>query len=509
MLSRLPLALALLLILRPELASAGSARSEATLAQSFPGVPVHARAGVVMDAKTGRILEAVNPNLRLPMASTTKVMTALLAITMGHLSDRITVPRAAFDYEWDATVMGLVPGQVVTLSDLLYGLLLPSGADAANTIAIHYGGSEAHFVQLMNAEAARLGLHDTHYVNAHGLTAAHHYTSAHDLAALGRRVLRIPALMKVVSTRHHWWNGHLLTNINTPLFWYRGVDGIKPGYTDDAGICQLLHASRHGRSAIVALLNTPNLEIDARNLLDFGLHDFTWDPSPLVGDGPALTETGYNRYGAWVYYVGSGHYVQGKFLTAFRNNGGLAVLGYPRTELLSEAKQQVQYFENGALAYDTRTGKMQRLALGLTALPSSSSTPTPTAKPTPPKEGTVVPAGSKTPTSTRPRPTATPRPTGGAGQLHPQATASMFLSFQRTHRGVLGSAVSHVWSTHGYAVQLFAYGALLYIPKTRVVLMLPIGDRLLASRHFLPRYPGNAYPAGFAPDWMLKLIGWE
>jgi len=106
-------------------------------------------AAYLEDMDTDSVLVDNNGEKTLPMASTTKIMTALLALQMGRLTDRIRVPKAAFNYEADATVMGLHPGQTVTLKDLLYGLMLPSGADAANTIAIHYGGSESRFVQLM------------------------------------------------------------------------------------------------------------------------------------------------------------------------------------------------------------------------------------------------------------------------------------------------------------------------------------------------------------------------
>lgn len=553
MLSRLSLFLCGLLVLSSP-ALARSAPSVASQARSFPVPPIRARAGLVMDASTGAVLGGKNPHLRLPMASTTKIMTALLALQLGHLSDRITVPSSAFDFEWDATVMGLHPGQVVTLRDLLYGLMLPSGADAANTIAIHYAGSEARFADMMNHEAGVLGMRDTHYVNPHGLTAPNHYSSAYDLALLGRYVSSLPDLMKIARTRTYQWNGHVLTNINHVLFWYPGVDGIKPGYTDDAGICQVLDAQRGGRHVIVTLLNTPDLVIDARNLLDYGLRDFTWVQSSLPADRPSLTLAGVDGAGPYVYFAGSGHYVRGKLWSGYLANGGLAYLGFPRTEALNVQRLQVQYFQNGALALNPSSGQVSRLALGLTPLPSPTRIPTPilTATPVPsptaqatPIEssiplrgkasGTATPSPTATRTLTGAHATATPRsatptptplpsprhatptppppgvteaPTNTPTPSGPAVTASVFAAFQHTHWNELGAAVSDLRHRHGYAMQIFAYGALAYDEKKHAIYLLPLGDRLLGARKYLPPHPGNVYPGGFAPASVLKEIGW-
>ena len=511
-----PVSLALLsLVLLSSSALARGAQSESKQAQSFPWPPVRARAGVVMDAVTGTVLASVSQRLRVPMASTTKVMTALVAVENGNLSDKIKVPKAAFNYESDATVMGLHPGQVVTLRDLLYGLLLPSGADAANTIAIRYGGSEAAFVAMMNAEARRLGMVNTHYANAHGLTAPNHFTSALDLANLGRYVTGFPAIMQIVKARSHTWNGHVLTNINRPLFWYPGVDGIKPGYTDDAGLCQLLDAQRHGRHVIVALLNTPDLVVDARNYLNFGLRDFTWIQSALTGDGPALEQQGSDGKDKYLYFPASGHYVHGAFVQAYQGFGGLPALGYPRTEPLAEGNDQVQYFENGALALNNRTHLVHRLALGLTPTPGAQPTATARPSPTPTAtdkagEGTIV-IPVKTATA-RPRPTTTPtarpRPTATASVVAKPTSAAVFAGFVKKHVYQLGNAAASPYHIGVRTVQIFQYGALVYNSATRTMALLPIGDRLLAARHFLPQYPGNQYPSGFATSDVLRAIGW-
>jgi D-alanyl-D-alanine carboxypeptidase len=470
-----------------------------------------------------------NMHMHLPIASTTKIMTGLIALQLGHLDDRIVVPKAAFNFEPDATVMGLRPGETVTLRDLLYGLMLPSGADAANTIAIHYGGSEAAFVDRMNREAHALGMYDTHYVNSHGLTAPHAYSSAYDLAILGQYVSFLPDMQSIMSTREYRWNGHTLINLNKVLYWYPGLDGVKPGFTDDAGICQVLDARRDGRHIIVVLLHTPNLDIDSRNALNFGLQDFTWVTSNYPGDNPSFGQSGTDSGGSYVYYPGSGHYVRGMFQNAFRAMGGLQALGLPRTEILAIGRSRIQYFQNGALQ-QISSGKVVRLPLGLTSVPVKNPTPRPTTTPTPfatqvpqtPIEGQIPTKGSKqaphkqsrTPTP-KPRPTRTPTPSPPppAGRTptpvaRPAGIAGVFVRFQQKHRSLLGPVAGSAHLTRGYTTQLFSYGALVYDPAFRQVYLLPLGDRLLAARNYLPAHPGNAYPPDFARTSILRTIGW-
>ena len=520
MLRRFLTVLGALLLLSPS-ALAQSAPPESSQAQSFPVPPIRARAAVVMNASNGAILAALNPHMRLPMASTTKIMTALVALQHGSLDDRITVPKSAFDFESDATVMGLHPNQVVTLRDLLYGLMLPSGADAANTIAIHYGGSEAHFAQLMNQEAVLLGMHDTHYSNAHGLTSVNHYSSAYDLALLAQYVSYMPALMQIAGTRSYRWSGHVLTNLNKVLFWYPGADGLKPGYTNEAGICQVLDVRRDGRHIVAVLLHTPDLNVDARNLLNFGVQDYAWVQSQMPGDNPTFSQSGQDAAEAYVYYPASGHYVHGRFLGAYRANGGLSGLGFPRTEALREGGNEVQYYQNGALSLNPATGHVTRLALGLTPIPATppARAAQPTAVPPPSKamvlparwesrvaqasKVTPIPVPRATPTrvpSSGPTPTVTPTP--------PILVARVFQKYASAHRALLGAPTANARTIHGYLVQQFAYAALIHDAKHNAVLLLPLGDRLLAARHFVPSHPGNSYPATFAPVSLLKAIGW-
>lgn len=490
-----------LLVASPALAQ--TPPSTATLAKRFPSPPIEARSAVLLDAQTGAVLASKNAHMHVQIASTTKVMTAVLALQLGNLTDRITVPASAFNFESDATVMGLRAGETVTLKDLLYGLLLPSGADAANVIAIHYGGSEAKFAVLMNQKAAQLGMKDTHYVTAHGLDTPGQYSSAYDLALLGMYVSKMPQLMAIANTRSYNWAGHILVNVNHVLFWYPGVDGIKPGYTYAAGICQLLDAHRNGRHVIAAILNTPDLVIDARNLLNFGLRDFTWIQSPLTYDVPGLTVNGTGSAGPYAYYIGSGHYVRGNFLKGYWNFSRVLPLGFPRTEALQVNGHLVQYFQNGEL--EQKDGKVVRVPLGTTPLPAPSPTPNPTATSRPGATGTPISVqkegkgGTPTPTPVPPVPTPTthPRP----------SVASSLTSYVKTH-GALGSPSLAAWTVKGYTLQTFQYGALAYDPAAKRVWMLPLGDRMLAALHYLPKHPGTGYPPDFAPASVLHTIGW-
>ncbi|HEU4760199.1 MAG TPA: serine hydrolase, partial [Dehalococcoidia bacterium] len=159
-------------------------------------------AAVVMEEPCGALLFDRNPHLRLAPASLTKMATALVAAERADLSEVVTARVSGFQLaqETDSTVMGLEPGDRVTVRDLLYGMLLPSGNDAAITLAEHVAGSVSSFVGLMNDDAARLGLGDTHFANPHGLDNPALYTSAYDMAALGRELLRRPELAEIVRT---------------------------------------------------------------------------------------------------------------------------------------------------------------------------------------------------------------------------------------------------------------------------------------------------------------------
>lgn len=235
-----------------------------------------AKAAILADVDTGQTLLEYNAHARLPMASTTKMMTALLALERGNLDEVVTVPAEALTV--GESSMFLQAGEQLTLRDLLYGLLMVSGNDAAMTIALHLAGSEAAFVQLMNERAASLGLTDTHFVNPHGLDAPNHYSSAADLHQLAQAALAYPEFATIVSTTQYAIPGHTLVNKNELLSLYGGADGVKTGTTDLAGECLVASVTRRGHRAVAVVLGSTARYDDARRLFDHYYTHYSWLP---------------------------------------------------------------------------------------------------------------------------------------------------------------------------------------------------------------------------------------
>jgi serine-type D-Ala-D-Ala carboxypeptidase (penicillin-binding protein 5/6) len=229
---------------------------------------VKAKGTVLADAATGQLLWGRDVDTKRPMASVTKVMTALLVLQAGNLDRQIRVPKAAFDYAWKygGETAALRPGDVLTARELLDALLLPSGADAAYTLASAYGPGVAAFIARMNATAARMGMTHTHFTSPDGLpypTGTSTYSTPSDLLTLGLAAMRYPAFQSIVGLRfyhlpkgrgHHqyWWD-----NTDALIGSYQGAVGIKSGYTDDAGHCLLFEAVRNGRALIGVVLGSP------------------------------------------------------------------------------------------------------------------------------------------------------------------------------------------------------------------------------------------------------------
>jgi D-alanyl-D-alanine carboxypeptidase (penicillin-binding protein 5/6) len=239
---------------------------------------VTATAVAVLDEGSGSLLYGKNAQLPLPPASLTKVATAILALESGSLDDTVAVDVDSRKMK-SSTVMGLLPGDVFSLRDLMYGLLLPSGNDAALAIGRHLGGSDGEFVAMMNALAARLGLERTHFANAHGLSARSHLSSAQDLALLARHAMSIPQFREMVVTTSRIVTGSRtieLSNLNPFLHIYPGGDGVKTGYTWRSGRTMLASATRAGHRVYVVLLNAPEMEKDAQLLMDWAFTSFRW-----------------------------------------------------------------------------------------------------------------------------------------------------------------------------------------------------------------------------------------
>ena len=239
--------------------SLGFSYGEMTVAVMAGDLEVNAEAAVVMDADSGRLLYAQNPDKRLANASTTKIMTALLTLEQPDQDRYFTVDSDAIQVE--GTTMGLQPGDSVTLHQLAAGMLLPSVNDAANAVAVEIAGSEEAFVRLMNQRAAELGLENTQYRNPSGLDAEGHYSSARDLATLAAHALENEDFADIVSKQeirmafgNPPYNRSLYTT-NKLLERYPYAIGVKTGYTDDAGLCLVTAAEKDGTRLIIVTLN--------------------------------------------------------------------------------------------------------------------------------------------------------------------------------------------------------------------------------------------------------------
>ena len=231
-----------------------------------------AKAACILERETGRVLYGVNLHERLPMASTTKVMTALLALENGDLSDKVTCSPNAFGVSGTSIYLAL--GETLTLEEMLLGLMLSSGNDAAVAIAEHIGGTLENFVMLMNERAREIGAVNTHFVNPHGLPAEGHYTTAYDLALITREAMQNDAFRALVSTRRAGipWKGRdynrQLTNKNKLLSDYPGATGVKTGFTSKAGRCLAFGASRDGLELVGAVLSCGDWFNEAARLMD-------------------------------------------------------------------------------------------------------------------------------------------------------------------------------------------------------------------------------------------------
>jgi len=242
-----------------------------------PGIPgVTAAAYVVMEAETGAVLAEHYAHDRRSPASLTKIMTALLVIERAGLDELVTVPDAVTTLRASA-LMGVPPGERLTVRDLLYGLMLPSGNDAGIALAVHVAGDEPAFAAQMNQRARELGMRDTRFLNSHGLDFrdwGSPYTTAHDLALVTREAMQHEAFRRVVATRAHTAQGTLavygMRNINSFLSAYPGATGAKTGWTRRAGATIAATAARGGRSLIAIALGAAERDSDARRLLDFG-----------------------------------------------------------------------------------------------------------------------------------------------------------------------------------------------------------------------------------------------
>ncbi|MGI5217447.1 D-alanyl-D-alanine carboxypeptidase family protein [Nocardia sp. CA-290969] len=265
---------------------AGLSSGQAPFPMALQPDGVLAPAAALAEANTGLIMWSRQPDTRLPIASITKVMTAVVVLESGDLERPITVPQSAVDSSaaYGGSSAGLVPGEVLTARQLLYAMMLPSGCDAAYALAEAYGPGRAAFVAKMNATAQRLGMPNTHFSDPSGLPVPDDYatySTPAELVRLGRHAMGHPVFREIVAAPvHHQAAGpanraHVWENTNGLLQEYPGTTGIKTGSTNAAGTCLLFEASRGGQRLIGVVLNSSPHDLDAatadaRRIMDWG-----------------------------------------------------------------------------------------------------------------------------------------------------------------------------------------------------------------------------------------------
>ena len=231
-----------------------------------------AKACVVMEAGSGRILYSKNPDERLPEASTTKIMTALVVAENADADTVVRVPEQAQGVEGSSVY--LRAGEHLTVKELLYGLMLQSGNDCAVALALTVGGSIENFAAMMNDKAAALGCRNTNFVNPHGLPDDNHYTSARDLAVISAAAMNNPLVKEIVSTKkinisnEGCGYDRVIVNKNKILSSFEGANGVKTGYTEKAGRCFVGAAERNGMQLIAVVLNCGPMFEESMSLMD-------------------------------------------------------------------------------------------------------------------------------------------------------------------------------------------------------------------------------------------------
>lgn len=286
----------------------------AVLAPAYPvhaentSITTHARAAALIDVESGRILYSSRGDEPMLIASLTKIMTALVAIENGDLDSTVKVGKNAFAKEGSS--LYLKQGEEMKLEDMLYGLMLRSGNDAATAIAEHVGGSEEGFVYLMNLKAEELGLSHTHFANPHGLDAEEHYSSANDLAVLTAYALHNPVFKEIVKTEEKTvdnpdekWD-YKWANKNKMLRLYEGADGVKTGYTKKALRCLVSSATRNGQQLVAVTLNDGNDWNDHAALLNFGFNHYPL--KTLIERGEGISGYSFVTSKKFAYPLGQG-----------------------------------------------------------------------------------------------------------------------------------------------------------------------------------------------------------
>jgi len=236
---------------------------------------ISASAAIVMDVESGRILYEKNAYTRRSIASTTKIMTAILALENGNDDEDVLISKRAASI--GGSTVDLKEGKTYKLKDLMYAMMLRSGNDAAIAIAEHIGGSVELFAEMMNRKAAEIGAVNTNFVTPHGLDDPQHYSTPYDLTLITQYALKNEKFCKIVSTKYSVFNGKNIINTNEMLGLYPWADGVKTGYTGQAGRCLVTSATRNNWKIISVVLGCPTRTIRAQNsklLLDYAFDNY-------------------------------------------------------------------------------------------------------------------------------------------------------------------------------------------------------------------------------------------
>lgn len=256
----------------------------AVLFLSCPAKGISAQKAILIDGITGDVLYEKRADEKSLIASTTKIMTALLVCENCNVLDIVEIPQEAAGIEGSS--MYLKAGEKRTVQELLYGMMLHSGNDAAMALAIFCGGSGEQFARMMNEKAAELKLTGTHFVNPHGLDAPQHYSTARDLAKLAQYAMGNPLFAQTVSTKSITVSGRHLTNHNKLLWRVEGAEGIKTGFTKAAGRILVSSAQRQGRRLIAVTIEDGNDWADHADLYDQGF--VRYRPQKLLSQGQVV-----------------------------------------------------------------------------------------------------------------------------------------------------------------------------------------------------------------------------
>lgn len=245
---------------------------------------ISAKCAILIDAQTGRVLYEKKAEEKSLIASTTKIMTALVICEQTNVLDRVKIPKEAMGIEGSS--MYLKEGEVLTVQELLYGLMLQSGNDAAVALAIYCGGTVEGFTELMNDKAHRLGMTQSHFANPNGLDSPGNYSTARDMAILTAYAMQNPIFAQTVSTKTITIGERCLRNHNKLLWQLEGANGVKTGYTNAAGRILISSVTRMGRQLIAVTFNAPDDWQDHKTLIEDGFSRFT--VQQLVRQGQTL-----------------------------------------------------------------------------------------------------------------------------------------------------------------------------------------------------------------------------